>query len=105
MSAPISFMTSLGSSLSHVRTGSLPCSVRKNRHPSFGEPATTNTYRFRYGSSSRYRRREAANAFVAQLTELKSREGARKSNSAETAHTRDVLQARPSCSGGGLHSG
>jgi len=36
---------------------------------------------------------KAAKGFVAQLDEMKSREGARRTTSAETARTRDVLHA------------
>src|SRR5260370_22918593 len=36
---------------------------------------------------------KTAKGFVAQLNEMKSREGARRAGSAETARTRDVLHA------------
>jgi len=47
-SSPIMRRSSVGSSLSHSRTGSRPVADRKNKTENGGEPATTKTYHRRY---------------------------------------------------------
>lgn len=47
-SSPIMCRSSVGSSLSHSRTGSRPVADRKNKTENGGEPATTKTYHRRY---------------------------------------------------------